>query len=179
VLGEDLVGPMVETRLLRIDQAPNRRDHRGGYPGDWHLRRLMKSLISRRRYSSHPQITILQNDRRARAGVSGFRSDLVSDVCQSVETQLGRSVYQRRSDLSRALSTSVGFTSTEECDTTTPEGRYTRWNGLSWTNLSVSTIVEEIVAKPDSERIGELVELLESTVELGDEQHPGHVEPSA
>lgn len=168
VLGEDLVGPMVETRLLRIDQAPNRRDHRGGYPGDWHLRRPMKSLISRRRYSSHPQITILQNDRRDRAGVSGVRSDLVLDVCQSVETQLGRPVYQRRSDFPPALSTCVGFTSKEERDLTTPEERYTRWNGLRWTNPSVSTIAEEIVADPDAERIGELVELLETTVELGD-----------
>ena len=152
VLGEDLAGPMVETRLLKADQAPNRRDHRGGYSGDWHLRRPMKSLISRRRYSSHPQITILQNDRRARAGVSGVRSDLVSDVCQSVETQLGRSVYQRRSDFPPALGTCVGFTSKEERDTTTPEGRYTRWNGLSWTNPSVSTIVEKTVAESDDER---------------------------
>lgn len=84
VLGEDLAGLMVETRLLVVDQAPNRRDHRGDRLDDWQpFSMSMKSSSSRRGYSSHPQITILQGDRRGRAGVSGFRSDLVLDVSQS------------------------------------------------------------------------------------------------
>ena len=95
---------------------------------------------------------------------AGLRSDRVLDVYQTVEAQHGRPVYQRQSDLSRELSKYLGFVSKEERDPTTPEERYTRWNGLGWTNESVSTIAEKLAAEPDEERIDELVEILETTV---------------
>ena len=95
---------------------------------------------------------------------TGLRSDRVLAVYQTVEAQHGRPVYQRQSDLSRELSKYLGFVSKEERDPTTPEERYTRWNGLGWTNESVSTIAEKLVAEPDEERIDELVEILETTV---------------
>jgi hypothetical protein len=72
--------------------------------------------------------------------LEGLRSDHVLEVYQEVETELGRPVYQRRSDLSRELSKYVDFASKEERDPTTPEERYTRWMGLRWTNASVNTI---------------------------------------
>jgi hypothetical protein len=95
---------------------------------------------------------------------AGLRSDRVLDVYQTVEAQHGRPVYQGQSDLARELSKYLGFVSKEERDPTTPEERYTRWNGLRWTNESVSTIAEKLVAETDKERIDELVEMLETTV---------------
>jgi len=95
----------------------------------------------------------------------GLRSDHVFEVYQHVARQRGRPVYERKSDLSRELGTYLGFTSTEERDPTAAGDRYTSWNGLSWTSESVSTIAEQIVAETDAERIGELVEILETTVD--------------
>jgi hypothetical protein len=94
-----------------------------------------------------------------------LRSDRVLQIYQQVERRHGYPVYQRQSDLSRELSKYLGFTSKEARDPTPPEERYTWWQGLRWTNASVSTIAEKIVAEPDEESIGELVDILDTTVD--------------